>query len=113
METGEQSGRPCDRHVSGLALDEPGHQIALRLDERDHLGAEPEPRCRERRLVLHRAVDSEELGVLATDSEHERLAVGDDLVVVVRDPAAEQLDRVDAVRPDPSKDVVDHDVEPP
>ncbi len=84
-----------------LALDEARHEVALRLDERDDLRADPERRRARAKLRARRARSiPSSLGVLAADRSDERLAAGDDLEVVVRDPAAERLDRLDAARPD-------------
>jgi len=49
--------------------------------------------------VLVLPVDPEQLGVLAADAQDERLAVHDDLEVVVGDPAAQRLDGGRAARP--------------
>ncbi len=93
------------RHPSDLALDEARDEVALRLEEGDHLRPDPERRRCTRRLVLDVAVDPEQLGVVAADPQHERLAAGPHLEVVVRDPAAERLDRLDAAGPDPLDDL--------
>ena len=82
------------------ALDEPRHEPSLRLDERDDLGADPERRCRLGRGELDRAVDPEQVGVLARDPQHEALAVDLDLEVVVRDAAAEHLEARRSAGPD-------------
>jgi hypothetical protein len=42
--------------------------------------------------VLVRAVDPEQLGVLASDADDDGLPADGDLEVVVRDPASESLD---------------------
>ena len=102
------AGRLRRRHPSDLALDEARDEVALRLEERDHLRPDPERGRGERGLVLDVAVDPEQPGVLAADPQHERLAAGAHLEVVVRDPAAERLDRLDAAGPDPLDDLVDH-----
>ena len=59
--------------------------------------------------MLDGAVDAEQAGVVAADPQHERLAARRDLEVAVRDPAAERLDRVDAVRPHARNDGIDHE----
>ena len=75
-----------------VPADEPRHEIALRLDEGDHLRPDADGRRCERRLVLDPPVDPEQLGVLATDPKHVGAVVERDLEVAVRDPAAEHLD---------------------
>ena len=76
--------------AADLALDEARDEHAV--GEAHHLRADAEPRGHERGLVLVLPVDPEQGGVLAADPQDERLAVDDDLEVVVRDPAAERLD---------------------
>src|SRR6266581_199517 len=58
--------------------------------------------------MLDPAVDPEQIRLRPTDPQYERLAVRDDLEVVVRDATAELLDRVDTAGPDAGDDVVDH-----
>ena len=55
-----------------LALDEPGHEPALRLDEGDDLRPDADRRCRQRGRVLDAAVDAEQVGVLAGDPQDVR-----------------------------------------
>ena len=76
--------------AADLALDEAGDEHAV--CEPHHLRADAEARGHERGLVLVLPVDPEQGRVLAADPQNERLAVDDDLEVVVRDPAAERLD---------------------
>ena len=54
------------------------------------------------------AVDPEEAGVVAADPQHEALAAGLHLEVVVRDAAAERLDGLDAAGPHAGDDAFDH-----
>ena len=77
--------------TADLALDEPRHEAAVL--EADDLRADAELRREQRRLVLVPPVDAEQLRVLAADTQHERLAAHRDLEVVIRDAAAERLDR--------------------
>ena len=103
----EPPQQPADLlHVDGpdLALHEARDEVALRLDERDHLRREAEVRCDARGGVLGRPVDAEQLGVVAADPQHERLAADRDLEVVVRDPAAERLGASAPPRPQPLDD---------
>ena len=88
--------------------DEARDEVALGLDEGDDLRPDPERRGVERSLVLGPAIDAEQRRLGAADPDDERLPAGDHLEVVVRDPAAEQLDRLDADGPDPRGDLVDH-----
>src|SRR5262245_9247289 len=105
----EERRRVCRRHPADLPLDEAGDEVALRLDESDHLGPDAECSSGPRGLVLDAAVDAEEVGVLASDPDDERVRAVLHLEVAVRDAAAERLDRVDAAGPDAPEDVVDHD----
>ena len=75
------------------ALDEPGHQESLGFDERDDLGTDADGRGHSGRRRLPLPVDAEEVRVLAGHPEDDRLVVEGHLEVVVRDPAAERLDR--------------------
>ena len=108
VEAAQQRRNLLDPGAPDLALDVARHEVALRLHERDHLRPDPELRGRDGRVALDVAVDSQQLGVLAADAEHERLAAGDDLEVAVRDPAAERLDRFDAAGPDTLGDLPNH-----
>jgi hypothetical protein len=54
--------------------------------------------------VLDGPVDAQELGVLAADPQDVRLAVEQDLEVVIRDAAAERLEVGPSARPDPLGD---------
>ena len=93
MEASERLHHPLEltgRHRA--ALDEASDEPALGLDEADDLGADARLGGGERGAVLVGAVDAEQLGVLAADPQHERLAVDDDLEVPVGDPAAERLE---------------------
>ena len=58
-----------------LALDVTRDEVALRLDELDDLGPDPELGGDARRGVLGRAVDPEQLGVLAADPQDQLLSV--------------------------------------
>ena len=88
-------------------FDESGHEVALGLDERHDLRPDADRRGRERRLVLHRAVDPERLGIAPGDPEHVRAARRIHLVVVVRDPTAEHLDAGLLAGPDAGDDRLD------
>jgi hypothetical protein len=90
-----------------LALDEPRHEIALRLDERDHLRPDPDGCGCEGRLVLRAPVDPEQLRVAAADPQHIAAAVDGHLEIAVRDPAAEHLDPGIAAGPDPLDRLLD------
>jgi hypothetical protein len=104
MERRERGADALDRHLADLALDVARDEVALRLDERHDLRREPELRRHARRGVLGRAVDPEQLRVLAADPQHERLVADRDLEVAVRDPAAERLDPRRSARPQPLDD---------
>jgi ADP-ribose pyrophosphatase len=56
--------------------------------------------------VLHGSVDAKELRVAAADPQDEALAVHGDLEVVIRDPAAERLERQVTVGPDAGSDLL-------
>ena len=90
-----------------LAVDEAGDEVALGLDERDHLRPDADGGGRERRLVLRAPVDPEQLRVLAADPEHVRAAVDRHLEVPVRDPAAEHRDLGVPAGPDPLDHLLD------
>src|SRR5207248_975249 len=108
VEAAQERSHLLDPGAPDLALDVARHEVALRLHERDHLRPDPELRGRDGRVALDVAADSQQLGVLAADPEHERLAAGDDPEVAVRDPAAERLDRFDAAGPDTLGDLPNH-----
>ena len=73
-------------------FDEPRHEVALGLDELDHLRPDPDRGGRQRCLVLGAPVDPEQVRVATADPQHVRPVVERHLEVVVRDPAAEHLD---------------------
>ena len=108
MEAAQERRRGPGSDAACLALDESRHEVALRLQERDHLGPDSKAGCGERCRMLDVAVDAEQRRVLAADPEHERLAAGTNLEVAVRDPASERLDRLDAGGPDAGDELVDH-----
>ena len=82
------------------AVDEPGDEPALRLDEADDVGADARRLCRARRRELDRAVDAEEVGVLSCDPQHEHAVGPRHLHVVVGDAPAQDLPLAGAVGPD-------------
>ena len=90
-----------------VALDEARDEIALGLDERDHLRPDADGGRREGRLVLRAPVDPEQLRVAAADPEHVDAPVDGDLEVAIRDPAAERLDPGVAAGPDPLDHLLD------
>ena len=101
------SGRRISSGGSGRALDEPRDEVALRLDERDHLRPDPERGSDARRLVLGPPVDPEQMRVLPADAQHVGAAVALDPEVAIRDPAAERLDLDPAPGPDACGDPLD------
>ncbi len=83
------------------ALDEPGHEPALVLDEARHLRTHPHLGCAQAGLVLRLAVDPEQAGLGAALTKDEGLAAHFDLEVVVGDAAGERNDARPVVRPQP------------
>ena len=66
------SGRLISVRRDGRPLDEARDEVALRLDERDHLRARRRAPPRRRGLVLRLPVDPEQMGVLAADPQDEK-----------------------------------------
>ena len=103
----ERVRRPHRLGRHARPFDEPGHEVALGLDELDHLRPHPDRGGRQRCLVLGAPVDPEQVRVATGDPQHVRPVVEHDLEVVVRDPAAEHLDRRQAAGPHSLHDLVD------
>ena len=81
---------PVDRLVTDRrALDEPGHEVALRPDEGRHLGPDADAGRGDRRGVLDLAADAEEMGVVAGQADDIAVVAvrRRDEEVAVRDPA--------------------------
>ena len=102
---------PATGDAADLALDEARDEVALRLDEGDDLRARSRARAAasEASCSTRRSIPSSSVSLPPIRSD-ERLAAGRHLEVVVRDPAAEHLDRLDAAGPHALDDRVDHDL---
>ena len=86
------SGRWTASSLTGCADDEPGHEIALRPDERGHLRADADPGRGDRRRVLDLAADAEQVRVVAGQPDDPALVRAGrvDPEVAVRDPAGQR-----------------------
>ena len=89
-----------------FSWDEPRHQVALRFQDRHHLGPHADGRRHPGGSFLRPAVDPQELGVLASDAQDEAAAVDLDQEVVVGDAASERLPRDGPSGPDAFDDRV-------
>ena len=80
-----------------LAGHEPGHQAGWVVEHRHHPRADPRPRRQLARRPLGGAVDSQQLGVLARQANHQVLAGEADLVVAIA-PRVSSRDAIEVGR---------------